>query len=119
MLSQLKNRVHLQHKVAIYVPSTVDIDKAADTSKWVENAASGLVNLYGGATVTDGVGYWFSDEKQAMIRESVKIVYAFCDDPAGLDGEKINQVLSFCEQMKKALNQEAISLEIDNELYFI
>ena len=54
-----------------------------------------------------------------MIRESVKIVYAYCNDVSGVDGESINQVLSFCEHMKEALKQEAISLEIDNELYFI
>ena len=119
MLEQLNNRTRLQHRVAVYVPSTVDIDKTANTEKWVDMAASGLVNLYGGATVTEGVGYWFSDEKQAMIREQVKIVYAYSDDLQGMDGEKINQVLSFCEHMKEALKQEAISLEIDNELYFI
>lgn len=119
MIEALKNRARLQHRVAVYVPSTVDVDKVADTEKWVEMAASGLVNLYGGATVTEGVGYWYSDEKQAMIRESVKIVYAYSDDLQGMDGAKINQVLSFCEHMKEALKQEAISLEIDNELYFI
>lgn len=119
MIEALKNRTRLQHRVAVYVPSTVDIDKAADTEKWVEMAASGLVNLYGGATVTEGTGFWFSDEKQAMIRESVKIVYAYCNDVSGVDGESINQVLSFCEHMKAALKQEVISLEIDNELYFI
>lgn len=108
--------IRLTSKVSIYVPSTTDVSVTIDTSSWVAKVASTLSSYFGGATSTEASGFWVSD-KDGLVREKVTIVYAYCTS-SDLELRQAD-VLALAEEMKAELKQEAVSVEINNELYLI
>lgn len=113
---KLINMFKLSSKVTVYVPSTKDINIEVDTSEWVNKTATLLSNCFGGATSCETLGYWTSPQK-GLVRERTTQVFAYCSD-SDLQ-EKIEDVINLCETMKEDLNQDAIALEINGEMYFI
>lgn len=108
--------VKLAHKVTVYVPGTVSADVAGDTSAFVDAAAALLSSCFGGATSSPAAGYWMSAE-HGLIREKTTVVFAYA---AGADlTARVDDVVTFCADMREQLEQEAIALEIDGEMYFI
>lgn len=106
----------LHHKIAVYVPGTNGVNTAADNSEHVRRAAALLSDLFGGATATPAVGYWMSTAA-GLVEEKTTVVYAYA---AGLDLERgLDAVIDFCDDMRRELHQEAVSLEIDGALYFV
>ena len=106
----------LRHRVAIYVPGTDGVNTAADNSEYVRRAAALLSDAFGGATATPARGFWMS-ESAGLVEERVTIVYAYAGNEALED--KLGAVIEFCDGMKEELKQEAISLAIDDSMYFI
>lgn len=106
----------LRHRVAVYVPGTNGVNTAADNSEYVRRAAALLSDAFGGATATPARGFWMSDSA-GLVEERVTIVYTYAGNEALED--KLGAVIEFCEGMRTELHQEAVSLELDNALYFI
>lgn len=106
----------LRHRVAIYVPGTNGVNTAADNARYVKMAAALLSDAFGGATATPAVGYWMS-ESAGLVEEATTVVYAYATNTA-LES-KLDNVIDFCDGMKTELHQEAISLAIDDSMYFI
>lgn len=107
----------LRYRIAIYVPSTVNVNRKTNTTKYVNNTLQGLSRLFGGATAIKAAGGWITSYNE-LVTEDITIVYAYSDTTSFTE-EAINEVISYCEYMKKELKQEAITLELNNELYFI
>lgn len=107
----------LTERVAIYVPSTLNIDNNIDNSIYVNEVTSKLCKLFGGATSYNARGSWFSDELNKVITENVTIVYSNCNT-AQLENN-IFQVWDIANDLKDAMAQECISLEINGDLYFV
>ena len=106
----------LSEKIAVYVPSTYDGNREViDNSAYVQKVMEELAELFGGATAYEASGAWISEEK-GLIIENVTIVYAYCDT---LTNEAIDDVIKICEHIKEGLKQEAVSIEINDKLYFI
>lgn len=76
-MKALKFKFDLDNKVAVYVPSTVGVDKICDTRKQVDETLTKLSGWFGGATATDAIGGWQS-ESGKLVKERITIVYAFC-----------------------------------------
>jgi len=115
-MKQLINLIPLNHKVAIYVPSTVKVDKKVSNRKQVDATLTRLSQLFGGATSTKAQGSWVT-ETGKLVKEQITVVYAYCTED--LLQAHINDVTGYCEALKAEMEQEAISLEVDNQLYFI
>lgn len=113
---KLKNMIKLSSKITVYIPSTTDINKEVDTTKYIDSCATLLSNCFGGATSTNALGYWTSPTA-GLVKERSTMVFAYCttDD---LDAH-IETIIDFCENMKTELKQDAIALEINGEMYFI
>lgn len=107
MSKSLTNLIPLSHKITVYVPATIN-----DANGSHQTAAL-LSDTFGGATCTDCVGYWMSSDR-GLEKEETKMVFAYAEslDP-------IDAVIELCEALKSELNQSAIALEIDNQMYFI
>ena len=108
----------LNHKICIYIPSTFDGNKPAKRMqrKATAKACKRFSQMFGGATTTKAVGFWFSSEK-GLIPEAQNLVYSYCteaDKTAHLD-----TVLTFAKAVCKYMKQEAVSVEIDGVLNFI
>lgn len=108
----------LKHKVAIYVPSTVEGSKPAPAelvAKWVKASKVKLANLFGGFTAYNGHGGYFSTV-HGLIEENVVIVQAHTDEE-GLT--KVPEVRALALEIAKDMQQEAVSVEVDGVLSFV
>lgn len=116
MKKELKFKFDLDCKVAIYVPSTIDVDKEVNNEQQVLQIIKKLSLLFGGATASDAVGGWVANDGQTVI-EKIKIVYSYCTSEQLKDN--IDSILEICENLKKEMLQEAITLEINGQVKFI
>jgi len=92
------------------------VDRVIDNTKFVDNTLSLLSNCLGGSTSYKATGTWMSEDK-GLVKEQVTICESYCETDK-LETQ-IDDILVFCESLKKTLKQEAISLEVNNKLYFI
>lgn len=113
---RLNKLFKLTNKVSVYVPATINVNTEIDNSKYIDQAMEILSNAFGGATKIDVLGGWISD-KYGLVKEKTTLVYSNTSDEDLKNN--IDKVLDFCETLKTELSQEAIALEINNELYFI
>lgn len=112
----LKKYVKLSSRIALYIPGTVDVDKASDNGAWIVTISKAFSAMFGGATATAAAGYW-EDAQAGLVSEDVTIVYSYADTETLKT--RIHDVLKLAHDMKLALNQTAISLEVNGSLYFI
>ena len=116
MKKSLKYMIPLRSKVSIYVPSTNNVNEQVDNSAMVDYVHTTLSRFFGGATCAPAIGGWVSESGE-LVKERVTIVYAFCTDE---QLERYDEdIISVCEKIKKDMAQEAVSLEVNGELYFI
>lgn len=106
----------LPQRVALYVPSTTDTDKPTDNAAQVECVARDFCGWFGGATAQQSTGYWLS-ESAGLVREAVTIVYAACT--AEQLREHLPDVLQLAQQIKAEMQQEAVTITIDQKMYII
>lgn len=116
IMKQQTGVVELPQRVALYVPSTTDTDKPTDNAAQVERVASRFCEMFGGATAQESTGFWMSDTA-GLVREAVTIVYAACT--AAQLREHLPDVLQLAQQIKAEMQQEALSIQIDEALYII
>jgi hypothetical protein len=112
----LKNLIVLESNVKIYIPGTIDINIAIDNSKFVDNTLKLLSDYFGGSTSYQALGCWNS-VNNGLIKENITVCESYCKE---IDLKKhIEDLIIYCEDLKKELNQENISLEVNNKLYFV
>lgn len=112
----MQQAVTLPQRVALYVPGTQGPDTATDNAAQVERVAAEFSRMFGGATAQESTGFWMSDTA-GLVRESVTIVYANCT--ADQLRERLPDVLTLAQQIKREMAQEAVSAEINGTLYII
>lgn len=112
----LKGLFNLDHNIRVYIPSTINVSEKIDNQKYVDSGLSKLSEYFGGSTSYEAIGAWQSKEK-GLVKEKITIVESYGTKEQ--IEENITGVIEFCEELKKELSQEAISLEYDNKLYFI
>ena len=106
----------LDCKFAVYVPSTLNVNESTDNSIQVKEVLKELSTLFGGATATEAFGAWVCDNGE-LVTEKVTIVYSFCTSEQAR--EHIQGVVKICEELKKEMNQESITLEYNGQVKFI
>lgn len=108
----------LNHKVTIYIPSTIDGNKPArrEQRKQTKKAMREFSAMFGGATKTAAVGAWISETK-GLITERQNLVYSYTD--CDTLKSNVDKVKALAERLRQEMKQECVSLEIDNELQFI
>ncbi len=115
-MGRLKNIFKLSRKITLYIPATKNVDEEIDNNEYVEKAAKLFSLLFGGSTSTPALGYWLSAEK-GLVKERTTLVFAYASEKDLK--EKIDQVIDWCENLKRVLRQESIALEVNGEMYFI
>ena len=113
-----KDNAMLNHKIAIYIPSTINGNETAPAAmieKWLRASKTKLGRLFGGFTSYSAMGGWMSDT-HGLIEEPIIIVQAFTDD----DGlAHLDQVRELAKEMAKDMGQEMVSIQVDETLNFI
>lgn len=118
-MTNYTNLFTLNHKIAIYIPSTYNINENIPESvhqAWVDKAATLLSESFGGATATKCMGYWVSDTK-GLVKEQPTMVFAYCEESALQ--LYIDKIVDFAKSMNTELKQDAIGIELDNKMGFI
>lgn len=113
---RLSDLIPLKSKVTVYVPGTVDVDKATDNKKQVELVARLLSDSFGGATASPASGYWVAADGSLVV-ERVTMVFAYCDTAAA--EKHMDDVVRLCYRLKSEMRQEAIALEYNGNMYFV
>ena len=106
----------LNSKVAIYVPSTMNVNETCDNTEYVKNTIKQLSTWFGGATATPAIGGWVSAAGEVVV-ENVSIVYAFCTTEQLQ--EHATDIIALCESIKHEMGQEAVTLEINGQVKFV
>ena len=117
-MTTLKNLVKLSSCIEIFIPSTtnVNVKNESEQVKQVENAQKVFAELFGGATTIKVVGSWVSPV-HLLVNENIVIVQSYCTTEQLNNG--IDTVIRLAESVKSEMAQEAISLKVNNELYFV
>jgi hypothetical protein len=113
----LKNLFKLSNKVSLYVPTKDKNNQelpAELIQKMIDLTASTFSQVNGGATSTNALGYWKSVAGE-LIKEKIVVVFSYSNNLE----KSIEAAIETGEQLKEMANQDAISLEVNNELYFI
>lgn len=97
-------------KVSVYVPSTTNVDNPdhALSLRVTSKVAKRLSQYFGGATCTDGQGYYVADDG-ALIVESVHIVSSIVSDDALL--VHVDHIDRLARMVKRAMSQESVLVE--------
>lgn len=108
------------HKfVAVYVPGTLDGNTPLADSVRIETVrkiARALSEKFGGATCTDGTGYWLSSSGY-IVEERVTIVKSFYADDVSNDALDFTRALAL--DLKNGLLQEAVTIETESGIDFV
>ncbi len=115
-LHEIFRRLSLTHALAIFVPSTLDVDQQVDNQQQVQSALAFFGHVFGGATSSNADGVWRSEES-GLVAEQVTIVRTFVSRRA-LD-EHLDRVIDFATELKRDMKQEAVALSVDNELLLV
>lgn len=103
----------LNEKITLFVPSTNA--KKEQAQKFARYIASEFSELFGGCTITNGVGAW-KNEKNELIEERVYLCTSYMSE---LTNDQKIKVISLARLTKSIFSQDCVSLEVNNVLYFI
>lgn len=104
-------------KIAIYVPSTVNVDCPCDSRDMVKHVIGALTDLFGGATATRAKGCWKDISDGKLVYEDITIVYSYCTSATAR--HHLENVIGICEHVRDTMKQQAVTLEYNNQIAFI
>jgi hypothetical protein len=108
----------LAESVSVYVPATVDVDSVASpalVASMVETVSRTLAGMFGGATVTDGLGSYVA-ESGALVQEPVRIVASNADT---IDGPALDRVAGLARKVARTMGQECVAVNVNGTLYLV
>lgn len=109
----------LENNIKVYIASK---DKNGDLidnkvrATTINNTIKTFSTLFGGATSYNALGSWVNSDNKLMV-EPVEIIESYFDSKD--INAKLSTALKHIHEVKKELNQEAVSIEYNNKLYFI
>lgn len=108
----------LNHCIKIYVPGTDNVNQADPelSRRFTNETLARLASFFGGATAQTAQGAW-TDTNGNLVLEPINICYAYCSADDLL--AKRSDCEAWAREVCSAMHQEAVSVEVDNELQFI
>ena len=110
---------HLPYEIAVYVPSTKDVDKNITTTELrarVKEVEKYLAETFGGFTSAEKVGGYLSS-KSSVVTEKVIPVTAFATMQSFKDNKA--KLVNKMSVWAKKWGQEAIGFEFEGDLYYV
>lgn len=116
-LAQLEGMFTLKESVKLYIPTETKDGKVIDNSEILKKCAVEMDESFGGATVINGVGYWSDkNNNNKLYTEDVNIIQSFT---GSMDDKKAYKLIQLAQYVKKELKQEAVTIEVNNQMKFI
>lgn len=110
------DRLGRPHEVAIFIPTTVDVDQEIDPAPYVNAATSLFGDCFGGATVREAKGVWKSEDL-GLVGERILMVIAACGREQL--NRSLNKITSHMLALKGRLRQEAMAMSVDGRLILL
>jgi len=104
--------------LAIFVPSTVNVDENIDNAQFVNRFAKIFSQEFGGATITQAQGCWYSDSLNKLVKEDVTIVEAFGDNK-DIESFFHWNLIPMAEQLRNEMTQDCVAVRLNGNLYLI
>lgn len=105
----------LTHRITIYVPHPPD---KPDHYTLPAQVAQMLTEAAGGATITEGQGYWRNDEGQ-LIAEPVALVTAWYDREAWLVFARIGEAKQNAIDLLKSVGEQSVAIETEEGMVIL
>ena len=106
-----------KNEISIFIPDTVNINNQADEkliSNVLKNVTNKLFTKYGDIKdINEGLGSWYSDEKNQIVYDNLIIVTIEIDNIKYTD---IRYFLKLAEYVKQKMNQEAVTITVNESL---
>jgi hypothetical protein len=102
--------------VSLYLPSKIrggEFIRKTERAELVNGTMIFMLERFGGATQTEGIGYFKDTSK--VHAERVTICQSFTEK---LDEETLREIHRFANSLAGIFNQYSISVEIDGVMYF-
>ena len=114
----MKKYIRLNHKIVFYVPSTnkATYIGAINYARRITEVANHLTKTFGGATLETVKGYWKSSTGEYITEDITKVISFSNDENLK---KNLNNILNYAKRKQLLYNQEALSIEIDNEFILI
>lgn len=110
---------HLPLEIAVYVPSTQDVDKVISESELnarVDEVSKYLAKIFGGFTKSDKVGGFMASNSELVTEDVVPVVsFATKKD---YEANK-NKLVTKLSEWARKWGQEAIGFEFEGDLYYV
>jgi len=117
---KLSGNFELPFEMAIYVPSTKNIDEIIGKDEFtsrIKEVETFVSKIFGGFSTDRVDGGFYSDDRKKLVREDVAKVYVFGSE---YDFEsKFNQLINKLKQWGKAWSQESMGFEFEGDLYYV
>lgn len=110
---------HLPLEIAVYVPSTSDVDNVISESELndrVKEVSVYLSSIFGGYTSSEKVGGYMASNKELVIEDVVPVTSFATRGDFEKNKEKLVQKMS---EWAREWGQEAIGFEIEGDLYYV
>lgn len=116
LLERLVDRMERVHQIAAFIPTTVGVDRPADTSATVQQTLAFFTARFGGATAARAQGAWHS-ASAGIVSEEVHLVTSHTTQDAL--GRHLDEVIEHMKRLKVELGQEAMAIEVDRRLMLL
>jgi len=107
------------NQISIFIPSTIDINNKIDNQYYIKKSINYLEKYY---NITNNlkyyktIGSWFSDSLNKVIIEDITIITLQLIE---LNENDINIFITLANMIKNEMNQEAVSITINESLAII
>ena len=117
---KLSGNFELPFEMAIYVPSTKNIDEIIGKDEFtsrIKEVETFVSKVFGGFSTDRVDGGFYSSDRKKLVREDVAKVYVFGSED---DFEsKFNQLIKKLKQWGRAWSQESMGFEFEGDLYYV
>ena len=106
--------------LSLFIPSTVDVDKAANTEELKRVISSMVQRIHRKyeevPTIEKGIGTWYSDDLQQVVYDNLYIMSVHREEVTEHD---IRFFISLARHIKREMRQENVTLTINTALALI
>jgi hypothetical protein len=112
-------RIHKDNnRLSLFVPSTTDTNKQTDNADMIKHCTRQLKRQYNNDSIIyySTKGSWYSDDLRQVIIEDITIITVTLQTITETD---INYFITLANHIKKEMNQEGVSITINNSLAIV
>ena len=106
------------NSISLFIPSTVAINTTTDNNEQVMYCVEQLQKYYSNKNITyyDTKGSWYSDTLEKVVIEDITIITV---DTATVTEQDIEIFIELAEYIKQDMEQEGVSIAINNSLAIV